>query len=291
MPEELRRGLAAAAARSGRSLNAELVHRLERSLRPSPRTRAVEAVAAATNVVRGGRQGMLRTRYRVVIGAIVIPAVLLTALLLAFAGGSNQKATAMPLTKVAGDPDAAAATSPGLGANNYDAYLQAAKAYPANAIPPAIAARAEATFNSIATNDAKKGDPKAKGNKWEQLGPGENAREPGVISFSGATNDTASRVTSLVADPDCTAKKCRLWAGAAGGGVWTTEDATAKDPHWKQIDADGLDQNSVGTLVLDPTDKKHDTLYLGTGEGNRCSSGCEAGVGIYKSKDGGNHWT
>src|SRR4051794_2022058 len=103
MPEELRRGLAAAAARSGRSLNAELVHRLERSLRPSPRTRAVEAVAAATNVVRGG-EGMLRTRYRVVIGAVVIPAVLLTALLLAFAGGSSQKATAMPLSKVAGDP-------------------------------------------------------------------------------------------------------------------------------------------------------------------------------------------
>ena len=291
MPEELRRGLAAAAARSGRSLNAELVHRLERSLRPSPRTRAVEAVAAATNVVRGGRQGMLRTRYRVVIGAIVIPAVLLTALLLAFAGGSSQKATAMPFSKVAGDPDAAAATTPGLGANNYDAYLQAAKAYPANGVSPAIAARAEATFNGIAAKDEKKGDPKGKGHKWEQLGPEQNATEPGVLAFSGATNNTASRITSLVADPDCTAKKCRLWAGAAGGGVWKTENATEPNPEWKQIDVDGLDQNSVGTLTLDPSDKKHDTLYLGTGEGNRCSSGCEAGVGIYKSKDGGGHWT
>ena len=42
--------------------------------------------------------------------------------------------------------------------------------------------------------------------------------------------------------------------------------------------------------MLDPTDKKHDTLYLGTGEGNRCSSGCEAGVGVYRSTDSGNHW-
>ena len=37
-------------------------------------------------------------------------------------------------------------------------------------------------------------------------------------------------------------------------------------------------------------DNSNDTLYLGTGEPNRCSSGCEAGVGIYKSTDGGDHW-
>ena len=43
-------------------------------------------------------------------------------------------------------------------------------------------------------------------------------------------------------------------------------------------------------LTLDPTDKKNNTIYLGTGEANRCSSGCEAGVGIYKSTDGGNNW-
>ena len=61
----------------------------------------------------------------------------------------------------------------------------------------------------------------------------------------------------------------------------------AADPEWTQLSPDDLDQNSVGTLMLDPSDKKHDTLYLGTGEGNRCSSGCEAGVGIYKSTDGG----
>jgi len=233
---------------------------------------------------------MLRTRYRVVIGAVVIPAVLLTALLLAFAGSSSQS-KAMPFSKVAGETDAASAgTTPGLGANNYDVYLQAAKAYPASGISPAVAARAEATFEGIAGNDAKKGDPKGKGHKWNQVGPEQYATEPGVLAFSGATNDTASRVTTLVADPDCNAKKCKLWAGAAGGGVWMTENATTKSPEWKQIDVNGLDQNSVGTLTLDPSDKKHDTLYLGTGEANRCGSGCEAGVGIYKSKDGGGHW-
>ena len=32
-------------------------------------------------------------------------------------------------------------------------------------------------------------------------------------------------------------------------------------------------------------------IYAGTGEPNTCRSGCIAGVGLYKSKDGGNHWS
>ena len=81
-----------------------------------------------------------------------------------------------------------------------------------------------------------------------------------------------------------------MWAGVSGGGVWRTNNALADTPEWKQLGANELDQNSVGVLTLDPTDTKHDTLYLGTGEPNRCSSGCEAGVGVHKSTDGGNHW-
>ena len=49
--------------------------------------------------------------------------------------------------------------------------------------------------------------------------------------------------------------------------------------------------NSVGALVADPNDSSGNTLYLGTGEANRCSSGCESGVGIYKSTNGGDSWT
>ena len=75
---------------------------------------------------------------------------------------------------------------------------------------------------------------------------------------------------------------------AASGGPTTRPRKTRTGSRSSPED---LDQNSVGTLTLDPSDKKHDTLYLGTGEANRCSSGCEAGVGIYKSTDGGNHWT
>jgi hypothetical protein len=237
---------------------------------------------------------MLRTRSRVVIGAIVIPVALLAALLLAFSGssGGNGRAASAHFSKSAeSDPDSKADT-PGLGPTTFDAYEAAALAYPANLIPPAIAQRPADTFASLAAADAKKGDPKAKGHHWRLYGPKHDAVQPGVLAFSGATNSTASRVTALVVDPSCgVTHGCRVWAGVAGGGIWRTNNALAPNPEWTQMNPEGLDQNSVGTLILDLSDKKGDTLYLGTGEANRCSSGCEAGVGIYKSIDAGQHWT
>ena len=176
---------------------------------------------------------------------------------------------------------------------SFDAYLSAQRTYPANVIPPAIADRAGETFSTIVNQDAKSGDPQGKGKKWELYGPQQDAVQPGITSFSGATNSTASRVTTLVVSPDCGQHggACTVWTGVSGGGVWRTDNALDANPDWRQMTDKKLDQNSVGTLTLDPTDPQHRTLYLGTGEGNRCSSGCEAGVGIYKSTDRGNRWT
>jgi len=205
---------------------------------------------------------------------------------------------------VAGDPDSAAAkpggadsaeTTPGEGpVGGLEAYLAAQRTYPATVIPPAIAARAETTFEKIAKKDAATGDPKAQGHKWALFGPKTDATQPGVTSFSGATNSTASRVTALLVSPACgsgASDGCRIWAGVSGGGVWRSENALSASPDWTQVKPNQIDQNSVGSLTLDPTDAKGNTIYLGTGEGNRCSSGCEAGVGVYKSTNGGNTWT
>src|SRR6266566_620978 len=259
----------------------------------SPLRVAANTAAAVTKQLIELRRGrMLRKRYRIAMVAVVIAAAVLAAVLLAFAGGSGgaQAGSAAVLAKAeGGDPDSSG-DSPGLGPVSFDAYMSAERTYPANVIPAAIAQRAEDTFNAIAAADAKKGDPKGAAHTWHLYGPKQNATEPGVISFSGATNDTASRVTALVADPDCTAKQCRLWTGVSGGGVWRTDNTLAPKPNWQQVSPEQLDQNSVGTLTLDPSDPTHNTLYLGTGEANRCSSGCEAGVGIYKSTDGGSSW-
>src|SRR5438552_9145944 len=190
--------------------------------------------------------------------------------------------------KIAGDPDevsTSASTRPSEGlVGGYEAYKSAARTYPANVIPPSMVQNAKNTFLTI----ERQGDPR-NNNFWQSYGPLQNSIQPGVLSFSGATNATASRVTALVIAPTCVAGNCRVWAGVSGGGVWRTDDALAADPSWTWLTG-VLDLNSVGALVADPNDSSGNTLYVGTGEGNRCSSGCEAGVGIYKTTDGGNSW-
>ena len=192
-------------------------------------------------------------------------------------------------SKFTGDPDAAAthaAATPGEGPiDGYEAYLSAQRTYPANVIPPSFVQNAKATFEKI----AKAGDSQGN-NHWDPYGPVQNSIQPGVLSFSGADTLTASRMTALVVAPTCVPGNCRLWAGSAGGGVWRTNDALAANPTWTWLNGN-LALNSVGTLVADPNDSSGNTLYLGTGEANRCSSGCESGVGIYRSTNGGDSWT
>src|ERR1700682_717477 len=127
-------------------------------------------------------------------------------------------------------------------------------------------------------------------NSWQAYAPLNTAMEPGVLSFSGASGSTASRVTALVVAPTCTPGNCRLWAGTAGSGVWRTNRALAANPTWTYVTS-GIAQNSVGALTIDPNDPTGNTIFLGTGEDNRCTSGCESGVGIYRSTDGGDSWT
>src|SRR5437762_5331227 len=199
--------------------------------------------------------------------------------------------------KIAGDPDVVlrrARTTPGEGpVGGYEAYKSAARTYPANVIPPSIVHNAKKTFEKIAKQSATQTATQAaltSNNVWQSYGPLQNSIEPGVLAFSGATDATASRDTALVIAPTCVPSDCRLWVATAGGGVWRTNDALAASPSWTWLTG-VLALNSVGALVADPNDSSGNTLYVGTGEGNRCSSGCEAGVGIYKTTDGGNSWT
>jgi hypothetical protein len=227
-----------------------------------------------------------RIAWRLGLAGALVAAAAALALVLTTGGAQEDKWSTSKFA--GGDPDAAAtsADTPGEGpVGGYEAYLSAAKTYPANVIPPAFVQNAKNTFEKI----AKQGDPQGN-NHWNSYGPLQNSIQPGVLSFSGATTPTASRDTALVVAPTCVPGNCRLWVGTAGGGVWRTNDALAADPAWTWLDG-GLALNSVGALVADPNDPSGNTLYLGTGEANRCSSGCESGVGIYKSTNGGNSWT
>jgi hypothetical protein len=100
----------------------------------------------------------------------------------------------------------------------------------------------------------------------------------------------AERTTSLALSPSCTLSSCTLWAGPAGGGIWRTRDPFDNPPSWTYLSS-VFEINSIGSIELDPNDPTGETIWVGTGEANACGSGCEAGVGLYKSTDGGDHWT
>ena len=107
------------------------------------------------------------------------------------------------------------------------------------------------------------------------------APQPGAADWEpvGPTN-VGGRMTCVV----CAAHRPEtIWAGAAGGGVWKSDDGGA---HWRALWHREATLN-IGSLAIDPTNPA--TLYCGTGEAN-LSADSYPGVGIYRSIDGGESW-
>lgn len=106
---------------------------------------------------------------------------------------------------------------------------------------------------------------------------------PATISAqweSAGPSNTGGRMTCLVCHP---VHPERLWAGAAGGGVWHSTDAGQT---WQSIWND-QDILNIGSLAIDP--QNPDVLYCGTGEAN-LSLDSYPGVGLYKSLNAGQSW-
>jgi hypothetical protein len=127
---------------------------------------------------------------------------------------------------------------------------------------------------------------------WTELGPSGVPADALVASEStGAEVGTiySGRATAIAVSPTCTASSCTVFIGAAGGGVWKTTNALASPPTWTSAST-GIASNAIGSIAFDPTDTTGSTLYVGTGEPNG-SGDSEAGVGLYKSINGGSSWS
>ncbi len=99
---------------------------------------------------------------------------------------------------------------------------------------------------------------------WRQLGP-----------FRGGW---ATVVDGVPSKPDT------FYFGAAGGGVWKTDDAGRT---W-QAEFEHGPAASIGALTVAPSNPN--VIYIGTGQPEpRYDIG--AGLGVFKSLDGGAHWT
>jgi len=99
------------------------------------------------------------------------------------------------------------------------------------------------------------------------------ARHIGPALMSGRIND-------LETHP----KNSRIiYAGAAGGGVWKSNDAgTTFNPIFDKY------AQSIGAIAIDPNDPDN-TVYVGTGE-TWTRNSVSIGDGLYRTKDGGNSW-
>ena len=101
--------------------------------------------------------------------------------------------------------------------------------------------------------------------KWRSVGPTNNAGRISVVT--GVPGDA---MTYYV-------------AGANGGIIKTTNGGTTFRPIF-----DDQPSGSIGAIAVAPSDPN--TIYVGTGEGNPRNN-ASVGDGMYKSIDGGEHWT
>jgi hypothetical protein len=122
---------------------------------------------------------------------------------------------------------------------------------------------------------------------WYLIGP-KTGNDPAQVTYTGAATTVSGRVTTIAVGNPCTQDLCRVWVGAAGGGIWATTDGLDAKPIWHSSSS-GLASNAIGSIVIDPNDPRGSTLYVGTGEQNG-SSDSEAGVGLYKSTNYGRTW-
>jgi hypothetical protein len=166
-------------------------------------------------------------------------------------------------------------------------------ASPGNDIPLAAIAGSRQDWKTLKTRGNSAGKLGDQG-QWTSLGP-DNAvypLNPFRNRYVYVPNEyvAAGRTSHSVIDPNCGPTSCRYWIANAGGGVWRTDNAFAQEPEWEYVSPE-FQHNNTAALELDPNDPTSNVLYAGTGEPNICRSGCIAGVGLYKSKDGGDHWS
>jgi hypothetical protein len=148
-------------------------------------------------------------------------------------------------------------------------------------------AKAYKAFQDVRSGDMGHG----RAGTWRTVGPSTvlNPVDP-AIPGAPLWKNLSGRVTALAIGRTCTASRCRLWAGTAGGGLWRSDEAMAEsEAEWEHVALPEAN-NTVGSLALDPNDADDETLLVGTGDSNfSYTSG--ASSGLYRTTDGGRTWT
>jgi hypothetical protein len=106
-----------------------------------------------------------------------------------------------------------------------------------------------------------------------------NFRDSFFSNSSAGWSFVTGRISALAIDPS---NPSVIYAGGADGGVWkTTNGGTTWNPIFDQMGS-----LSIGSIAINPTDG---SVWVGTGEANTAFENY-AGVGVYRSANGGATW-
>lgn len=101
------------------------------------------------------------------------------------------------------------------------------------------------------------------------------------LSYRSVGPTRGGRATAIAGIPS---QAFTFFMGATGGGVWKTEDAGM---NWTNISDGQIEAGSIGAITVAPSDPE--VIYVGTG--SACPRGnISAGIGLYKSSNGGKRW-
>ncbi|MBM3432892.1 MAG: hypothetical protein FJX92_07850 [Bacteroidetes bacterium] len=122
---------------------------------------------------------------------------------------------------------------------------------------------------------------------WSERGPNGDINGPQGNSRPNL-DQTAGRIRAAMVDSLDPTRKT-VWVGGVAGGLWKTTDITASPATWTLVN-DYLNNLAVASICQDPRPGFQNNLYFSTGEsfGN---IDAVAGIGVFKSIDGGNTWT
>jgi photosystem II stability/assembly factor-like uncharacterized protein len=96
--------------------------------------------------------------------------------------------------------------------------------------------------------------------------------------YIGPQGNRISSVAGVAGDPST------YYVGAASGGIWKSDDAGIS---WRPL-FDDQEVEAIGALAVAPSDPQ--VVWAGTGEPH-LRSNVSVGDGVYRSTDGGAHWT
>lgn len=240
---------------------------------------------------RRRRQGLVALAIAIAVGATLVVGVFATGSSVSQAKlGDGEMPTALgahlaKLSKAA--PGRELPEGPGVA----DSIAFANKAYPASDISLASIQAERAAWAAVKGRAFPTG--KGRPGTWVSVGPSD-ALYPAtplrnVFGYVPTDYLAGGRTTVLAIGSTCKPGDCRLYAGVAGGGVWRTKNALSGQPNWEFLSG-SFGIQAVSSIAIDPNDPSGNTLWVGTGEAN-ASGDSAAGVGIYKSTDGGDTWT